>query len=154
MCNSQWHQKETDMKKLKEKLASFMYGRNGVDEIYKAVMLSELVIMMAYLIVRMFTKNKAVSAVFTLIIFAGLVYMMFRCMSKNILKRRAENKAYLDYLSRQRAKRRLAANKRRDRKTHVYKDCPGCKAVIRLPRVKGMHTVKCPRCSERFDVKI
>jgi hypothetical protein len=32
-------------------------------------------------------------------------------------------------------------------------ECPHCKANLRLPRKKGKHSVVCPRCKERFEVK-
>lgn len=39
-------------------------------------------------------------------------------------------------------------------KDHVYRICPSCKANIRLPKKKGTHTVRCPRCGVLFEVKI
>ena len=41
-----------------------------------------------------------------------------------------------------------------DRKTHVYIKCGVCKKMLRLPKVKGEHTVKCPNCANKFKVKI
>ena len=79
------------MKKLKEKLASFMYGRNGVDELYKAVMASELIVMLAYVLVNLFIHNAWVNAILVIFIMSSMVYMIFRSMSKNLVKRRAEN---------------------------------------------------------------
>lgn len=48
----------------------------------------------------------------------------------------------------------LQKNKWRDRKTHVFRECTHCHAVLRLPKKSGSHTVKCPRCSEHFDVVV
>lgn len=48
----------------------------------------------------------------------------------------------------------LQKNKLRDRRTHVYRECPFCHAVLRLPKRPGAHSVKCPRCSEHFDVTV
>ena len=42
----------------------------------------------------------------------------------------------------------------RDRKTHVYRRCPVCKNVLRLPREVGDHGVNCPVCHGHFSVKI
>lgn len=39
-------------------------------------------------------------------------------------------------------------------KDHCFRICPECKANIRLPKKKGSHTVVCPRCKCRFEVKI
>ena len=35
----------------------------------------------------------------------------------------------------------------------MYKKCIHCKTVLRLPLKKGVHTVKCPNCKKRFEVK-
>lgn len=48
----------------------------------------------------------------------------------------------------------LQKNKLRDRKTHVYRECTHCHAILRLPKQPGTHSVKCPRCNERFDVTV
>ncbi len=39
-------------------------------------------------------------------------------------------------------------------KDHCFRICPECAANIRLPKKKGKHTVVCPRCKCRFEVKI
>ena len=38
-------------------------------------------------------------------------------------------------------------------KKKVFAYCPKCKQKIRLPLKKGTHTVKCPNCNNRFEVK-
>lgn len=49
---------------------------------------------------------------------------------------------------------KLHKNKLRDRKTHVYRECPFCHAVLRLPKRSGIHPVRCPRCREQFSVTV
>ncbi len=39
-------------------------------------------------------------------------------------------------------------------KYHCFRICPTCMANIRLPKERGKHTVVCPRCKCRFEVKI
>ena len=39
-----------------------------------------------------------------------------------------------------------------DTEYHIFRQCPYCSATLRLPRQKGKHTVKCPRCSKSFGV--
>ncbi len=39
-------------------------------------------------------------------------------------------------------------------KEHCFRTCPECLANLRLPKKKGAHTVVCPRCQCRFEVKI
>ncbi|MBO5270165.1 MAG: hypothetical protein J6B77_05225, partial [Clostridia bacterium] len=76
-----------------------------------------------------------------------LSYWMFRVFSKNVVKRRREVERFYGFFRNKR-------NRFRDRKTHVYKKCPHCKAMLRLPKRKGQHTVCCPACRERFSLKI
>lgn len=35
-----------------------------------------------------------------------------------------------------------------------YATCPNCQATLRLPRQRGKHTVRCPRCGNRFGIHI
>ncbi|MGM9637743.1 MAG: hypothetical protein ACI3YK_07145 [Eubacteriales bacterium] len=39
-------------------------------------------------------------------------------------------------------------------KDHVYRTCPMCLANIRLPKKKGEHQVRCPKCGNLFEIKI
>ena len=39
-------------------------------------------------------------------------------------------------------------------KCHVYRKCPNCKAVLRLPNKVGKHTTVCPRCNKEFKVRV
>ena len=127
------------------KLTKFMYGRYGIDELYYFL----LIICLIIIILNIFIK----SSILTLIEFIILILATFRYLSKNISKRKKENKRYLyikdkiiDYFKYQK-------RKYNDRHTHMYKKCPKCKQKIRLPLKKGKHTVKCPNCSHKFEVK-
>lgn len=66
---------------------------------------------------------------------------------------------YADYTDRTRETKETKKKKNKKQKLprdkdHVYRTCPECKANIRLPKKKGAHSVRCPRCSTLFDVKI
>ena len=130
----------------RDRLSRFMYGRRGYDELSRALWILSLVL----LVVNAFCELLAVSIIECVIV----IYALFRMLSKNITARAKENDAYLRITGKMRGFFKLRKNKRRDRKTHVYRKCPSCKNVLRLPREKGAHTVKCPCCSSRFDIKI
>lgn len=132
--------------KFREKLARFMYGRYGGDQFNNFI----LIVVAILMIVNIFVNSYIMYA-----FYMGLwVWSLCRMLSRNIYKRRAENEKFLKAWNPVKNKFKLMKNKRRDRKTHVYKKCPGCKAVLRLPKQKGKHTVKCPKCHKRFDIKI
>ena len=131
--------------KFKEKLVRFMYGRNGMDKMTAVL----LWIGIAVSIVNMFFH----SIVLGVLNYALLIYCIFRVMSKNVWKRRNENEKFMSIFKKIKGFFKLQQNKFKDRKTHVYRQCPSCRANLRLPKAKGKHTVKCPRCSHRFEVK-
>ena len=83
-----------------------------------------------------------------------LILSAFRVLSRKIEARRRENAVYMKIIGKFKGFFKLTGNKWRDRKTHVYRKCPKCKSVLRLPKKKGEHTVACPKCRERFDIKI
>ncbi len=90
--------------------------------------------------------------VFSGLSLAAAVYMFFRFFSKNIYARQKENRRFMGVWSKIKSFFKLQKDRFKDRKTHVYKKCHKCKAVLRLPKRKGKHSVVCPKCRERFDV--
>ena len=80
--------------------------------------------------------------------------MFFRCFSKNIYARRRENEFFKNIFKKIKNFFVLQKNRIRDIKGYRYRKCPHCKAMLRLPKRRGRHTVICPRCKKRFEVKI
>ena len=134
----------------KERFAAFMMGRYGPDELYYLLIGISFIIM----IINMFVPNAIASYVMMAVEFALLGYATFRVFSKSIYKRQQENRIFLKLIEKPKKHVNLQKCKIRDRKTHVYKKCPSCKNNLRLPKEKGKHTVVCPCCKNRFDVKI
>ncbi len=141
------------MGNFKNKLVSFMQGRYGADTLYWWSFGAIIVLWVARVVFTLFGFYRVawiINAVSTVI----LVIAIFRFMSKNISKRKAENKKFKKITHKIKGKFIIITHGFRDRKTHVFKKCPSCKATIKLPKRPGEHTVKCPKCSKRFDVKI
>ena len=135
------------MRKIKNAIYRFMYGRYGNDTLNKTLLWGYVVLMLAYMIVFLFVEENAfVYLAYLFVSWALVGIIFFRMMSRNIAKRRSENEKFEGFF-------KLIRNKHRDRKTHVYKKCPSCRAVLRLPRAKGKHSVVCPRCKNRFEVR-
>ena len=134
------------MGKFKNKLYRFMYGRYGSDTLAKVMLYVCLIWMIVANIVALFVDSIWFSVAYYLITTAMIVWMFFRMFSRNIAARRRENERFCGFF-------KLRRNKFRDRKTHVYRKCHACGAVLRLPKAKGKHFVVCPRCNKRFEVK-
>lgn len=130
----------------RERIACFMAGRYGFDKLYYFL----IGVCFVLLIINLFLGNLIIYLL-ELLVFA---YSIFRVLSKNIYKRQSENEKYIAILNKIKAFFNLQKCKIRDRKTHVYRKCPSCKNNLRLPKQKGKHTVACPCCKHRFDVKI
>jgi FlaA1/EpsC-like NDP-sugar epimerase len=133
------------MGKFKNKLYRFMYGRYGSDTLNKTLLIIYAVVVVVYTVLSLFIDSIWFSFFYFLFSISIICVIFFRMFSRNIQKRRRENDKFCGFF-------KLRKNKFRDRKTHVYKKCPHCKAVLRLPKAKGKHTVICPRCKNRFSV--
>lgn len=137
--------------KFRERVARFMQGRYGIDELYYCFLLSGLALMLIRLFFHRFAVVYIVlGAVSTLLFCFGV----WRCFSRNILRRRAENQRFLRIKDKCLTRFRLWGNKVREAKTHVFRRCKKCKAVLRLPRKRGRHGVTCPCCHQHFLVFI
>ena len=135
------------MGKIKAALYRFMYGRYGTDTLNKVLLWCYIGLILVQMIVIAFAPNAAyANFAFMILEWTLVLVIFFRVMSRNIAKRRRENERFTGYF-------KLMRNKRRDRKTHVYRRCPSCKVTLRLPKAKGKHTVVCPKCKNRFNVK-
>lgn len=133
------------MNKLMYKMANFFQGRYGIDELYKFLFILFWIIA----ILSIFIRNPIIYLLEILI----CIFMFYRLLSRNIYKRQSENMKYLKI--RDKVKVRITLQKRKwsERKTHIYRKCPNCKAEIRLPKKKGKHVCTCPRCKKDFEVK-
>ena len=134
------------MGKLKNKLYRFMYGRYGYDTLSKTLLWVYAGVLLAYMVISLFVESPLFYVIYLISTMSLIIYIFYRTMSRNISKRRAENEKFCNFF-------KLRRNKFRDRKTHVYRKCPNCRAVLRLPKAKGKHTVSCPRCKNKFNVK-
>ena len=132
--------------RFRERFQRFMAGRYGADRLYHFL----LAICFILIVINLFIG----SFVLSLLELAILGYATFRTLSKNIYKRQQENLRFLKLIEKPMKFLNLQKCKKRDRKTHVYRKCPSCKNNLRLPKQKGKHTVVCPCCKHRFDVKI
>lgn len=137
--------------RLREKLARFMYGRNGSDQLNIGLCVVYLVLM----IVMMFVRNYTIpSYIVSALEFALVVVLLWRMLSKNVYKRRAENAKFLRFWGKIKAEAKLTRDRFRDIKTNRYRKCPDCRAILRLPNKKGSHDVRCPKCGKSFKIRI
>lgn len=133
------------MNKFKQWLQKTFYGIYGLDRLYFVLFGACLF----FIILNLFIRSW-ILYIPEILIFG---YMIFRVLSHNIQARRKENDWFFGKWKKVSGWIKLQKNRFRDRKTHVYKKCPKCGAVLRLPKRKGKNTASCPRCQNKFEVK-
>lgn len=133
-------------RKLLDALRRFMYGRYGADQLYYALIIIFFVIAVV---------NRFVGSVLLVLLgYAIFFWSVYRYLSRNIYKRREENRKFLGIWQSVKNGFLYLRDKFRDRKVCRYRKCKYCRAALRLPIRKGKNSVKCPRCGRSFDVNI
>lgn len=120
--------------RLRWKIQKFMQGRNGVDELNRILLYAVLVLYVLSIILQ--------SLVLDYLAFAGVLYLLYRTLSRNLYVRREENRKFITWLE----TTRIKMEQRKDYK--IFK-CKGCGRNIRVPRGKGKIEVTCPMCGKK-----
>lgn len=126
-------------------IRNFMIGRYGPDQLGIAAIVSSLIL----------NLFRAFTGLVPLLYFsyALLGLALFRMLSRNITRRRAENDKFIRYAWPLKTKISRTVTRVKSRKTHRFFNCPSCRNVLRVPRGKGKLQVTCPKCGERFFKK-
>ena len=127
---------------MREKLARFMVGRNGVDDLARFESWFVLVV----LILSIFTR----SGLLDLIAIAFIVHMYFRVFSRNVSKRYEENQKFLNFRYDWTVKWNRKKKHFEQRKMYKFYNCPMCRQEVRVPRGHGKICITCPKCREEF----
>ena len=134
--------------KFRQKLAQFMYGRSGMDDFSRFLLIAVL----AVIILSWFTGGLLRSLLYALEL-AGLVYCYYRILSRDVSKRQRENAWYL------RRRREVMTwfgtlrDRWRQRKEYRFFRCPSCRTLLRVPKNKGKLLLTCRKCGNRFERK-
>lgn len=123
----------------------FMSGRYGRDKLFDFLVGIAVVLSVLNLIFR--------SYIVQLLVYGVLIFALFRFLSRNFEARRRENTWFNSKLSFVKTKKEFYEQRKAD-KYHIYRKCPACKAILRLPHRIGIHTTVCPRCNKEFTVKV
>jgi predicted SprT family Zn-dependent metalloprotease len=122
-----------------------MVGRYGNDEFTMFLLITSLI----FTFLGNFRPLKILYFIGLILIF----YSLFRSLSKKYEARRKELNWYLRWAEKPKAELKLLVNKIRDRKTHKYFKCKGCKTVLRVPSGRGKIEITCPKCRAKVIKK-
>jgi len=132
--------------KLKWKFAKFMYGRYGTDHLYIAGGILFIVLQLLQIFINIPLLN--------LISFIFILWLFYRVFSKNIVARKAENQKFLQFVQFIKSRWKMLVRRAKDINSHRYRQCPRCETILRLPRKRGQHKTRCPKCDHLFEVKV
>lgn len=130
---------------MRERLARFMAGRNGNDQLNVFLLIVDLILMLLSSIF-----SKSIGGVLYPIVIALLVYVYFRMFSRNVYKRREENGKYMRLKYKAAAELRLFKERWIQRKYYKFFTCPSCRASLRVPRHRGKIKIVCRKCGTSF----
>jgi len=130
----------------------FMYGRNGMDQLNRALFWVYIILWLAGNIVSMVVRSDILNMVFNALMWVLFVAIFFRMFSKNLPKRREENQKWINWWWGVRNKSAGARARHAD-KDHKYFTCKGCKTICRVPVGKGKIIITCPKCGAKIEAR-
>ena len=133
-------------------VARFMYGRNGVDQLNRALAAAYLILFFVGMLISNLLKSDALAYVFTVLENILVIILLFRTFSKNLYKRRAENQRWVSWWWRVKSNNAGAKARHAD-KDHKYFTCKQCKTICRVPEGKGKIIITCPKCKAQIQAK-
>ena len=131
--------------KIKDSFRAFMIGRYGGDQFSRVQVWTGFILYILAIITRI-----------GLLSYLGLalyIWAFFRMFSRNIEKRAAENRLYLEKTANVRRSATQAMNRFKNRKEYKYFRCPQCSVRLRLKRGSGEKHIHCPKCHHEFTKK-
>ena len=134
-----------EKKDFKQKVGTWMSGRNGWDELTVFVLSIAIILMLVNVFVRTF--------ILSIISLVLMVYVCWRILSRNAEEREVENSVFLDFVSPIIPWFRHPAAAAKEVRTYTHLSCPECGQRVRVPRKKGKIRITCPKCQAKFEAK-
>ena len=131
--------------RFREKLAAFMVGRYGADQLGQFISIFALILIFINIFL-----NGVAEQVIQYFVLLLLVYSIYRMLSKNTAARYKENVTYLKIKNRIVSYFANIRRRIRDGKTHRFYKCSACKTTVRVPKGKGKIRITCPKCGNTF----
>ena len=133
---------------MREKIARFMAGRNGNDQLNRFLLLVDIVLLLIAAIFKDGIGRYVYPFVFVL-----LAYAYFRMLSRNVYKRREENGKYIRARYKVSAALRVRHERWVQRKDYTFFTCPNCTTALRVPSGPGKVNIVCRKCGTSFTGK-
>lgn len=133
-------------------MARFMYGRNGMDQLNRALLVVYLLLCVVRTLVIVLFHSTLLYRITDILLWVMMVLILFRMLSKNLPRRRQENQKWISWWWGVK-NRSSGARARHADKDHKYFTCKNCKAICRVPVGKGKIIITCPKCGAQIHAK-
>lgn len=130
---------------MKERIAKFMAGRYGNDQLGRALLVVDVILL---LLASIFSES--LGGLFTPLAVILLVFIYYRMLSRNIYKRQEENGKYLRFKYKITSKLKVLKERWVQRKEYKFFTCPSCRTTLRVPRGRGKIKIVCRKCGTSF----
>ena len=130
------------------KLLKFLRERYGIDELNRFFFYIYFILVIIDFFINFYPL--------TIITFLLLIIIIYRPLSKNIIRRQKENETYLNIKNKTKNNFYDLKKKYNYRKTKIYKKCPKCKKTLRLdlPSKRGIKHITCPNCKKKITMLV
>ncbi len=132
--------------RLQNTLRRFMAGRYGTDALGRFLLGVYLALWVLSWVFRSGIANLVLSVLATL----TAVFILYRLLSRDILRRQTENDRFLRWWYPTKDWLRHQKDRLRDIRRWRYRRCPHCGVWLRLPIKRGRRKVTCSRCHAPF----
>ena len=146
--------KKSLKQRYQESAGTFMYGRNGMDQLSQFLLyLSLFFLIVSAILFSVLSGNTISATILQCAAIMILVLSYFRAFSRNLVKRRNENLQYMKIVYPISNWFRSKRQRLKMRKNYKLFTCPTCKTTLRIPKGKGRVCLTCPRCHSKFEGK-
>lgn len=133
---------------MRQRLAQFMAGRNGNDQLNVFLLVIDIILVLIGTI----AGGKA-GAIIYILVLVLLVLIYFRMLSRNLYHRREENGKFMRVKYKVSAWLRVRRERWVQRKDYKFFTCPSCHTTLRVPRGHGKIKIVCRKCGSSFTGK-
>ena len=137
--------------KISNAIVRFMYGRNGMDQLNRALFWGYMGVFLGQLLFSMM-RLQIPAMICEILLWPLMLMIFFRMFSKNLPKRRAENQKFVNWWWSVK-NRNAGAKARHADKDHKYFTCKTCGTICRVPVGKGKIIITCPKCGAQIHGK-
>lgn len=133
---------------MRERLARFMMGRNGTDQLNLFLLAACLVLMVLGGLIR-----SGLGSLFSLLALLLLVLSWYRMLSRDLSRRRSENARFLQKQYQVTGWFRRMKTRWDQRRDYRFFTCPSCRTTLRVPKGRGKIRIVCRKCGSSFTRK-